>query len=170
MADLRSPQLKLQTGVMTDDCTGNGQIETPNTTLSIIRSAAGHGNGENPVATLPDRIRQPDVLTAEQQHVPFLKTDRLQCLTSSPTASDQTEWSRKTVEKLIEIAMNGEIDVRPVIQSGATQMTIINGEPQRLNQCKWESECCTGAGDVARVRWNSRLEQCNLQRCWRQCH
>jgi len=57
VADLRSPQLKLQSGVMTDDCAGNRQIQASHTTLAIIRSAAGHWNREDPIALLPDRIR-----------------------------------------------------------------------------------------------------------------
>ena len=42
---------------MTDDCAGNRQIQAPHTTLAIVRRAARHGDREDLIALLPDRIR-----------------------------------------------------------------------------------------------------------------
>tara|TARA_B100001121_G_C18261123_1_gene421714 strand:+ start:405 stop:578 length:174 start_codon:yes stop_codon:yes gene_type:complete len=56
VADLQLPQLKLQSSVVTDDCTGDRQVQAANSTLTVLSSAAWHGNGEDLVASIPDRI------------------------------------------------------------------------------------------------------------------
>ena len=89
MADLQLPQLKLYTGVITDDPTGDGQIQAAHAATAIFRCTAGHRDGENLIALMPDRIGEADVLTTEQQHVTFLKADGVEGVPTATAATNQ---------------------------------------------------------------------------------
>ena len=116
-----------------DNCAGDGQIEAANTALTILGGTAGHGNGQDHPALIPDGLWKTPVLAPEQQHVALLKTNVSQRLSSTATAADQSRWHGQSRLKLIEVSMHREINMRPVIKSRALEMAVIDGETERFN-------------------------------------
>ena len=133
MADLQSPQLKLQSCVITHDSTGDGEIQAANTTTAVGSSAAGHRDRENLITLSPDRIWETDVFASEQQNVAFLKTDGLKGLPSATAAADQPRWFGQAIQKVLEILMDREINKRPVIQASAFEVTVVNRKTKGLD-------------------------------------
>lgn len=62
----------------------------------------------------------------------------------------------------MDIGMNPQRNVWPVVQSGSFQMTVRDVEPQRLDQVKGGTGRGARAGNVPGILWNFRLDQNHL--------
>lgn len=126
VADHGLPQLQFQARLEAGDRAGDGQVQTAHATLSITPSAARHRNRQNLIAFGSHWLWQPCVFSSEQQYIPLLKGETLQCNAIPAAAADHAGGFGETVFERFEVCMNREVHMGPVVQPGSFELSVID--------------------------------------------
>lgn len=126
VADHGLPQLQFQARLEAGDRAGDGQVQAANATLAVTPSAARHRNRQNLIALISHWLWQPCVLSPEQQYIPLLKGETLQCNAIPAAAADHAGGFGETVFERFEVCMNREVHMGPVVQPGSFELSVID--------------------------------------------
>ena len=67
------------------------------------------------------------------------------------------------LQKLAQALVVCNIQLMPVVQSGAFELAVVNGKAHGLHQVQGRTGAGAGAGDVPRVLRNLRFDQNNVK-------